>query len=70
MLTQGPRTCARLCASTHVCVCALPLQALSHYILCLYRGFDGLVAIGYFAIVPTNSAEMLLGTSVQFIAIW
>lgn len=51
-------------------VCALHLQALSHYILCLYRGFDGLVAIGYFAIVPTNSAEMLLGTGVQFIAIW
>jgi len=45
-------------------------ELLSHYILCLYKGIDGLVSIGYFPIVPTNTFEMLLAVSVQYLAIW
>ena len=43
---------------------------LSHYVLCLYKGMDGLAAIGYVSIVPTNAIEMVLSVSVQFVAIW
>ncbi len=45
-------------------------KSLSHYILCLYKGVDGLVSIGYFPIVPTNTLEMILAVSVQYLAIW
>jgi len=48
----------------------LTAKSLSHYILCLYKGVDGLVSIGYFPIVPTNTLEMILAVSVQYLAIW
>jgi hypothetical protein len=43
---------------------------LKNYILCLYKGVDGLAAIGYVPIVPTNSLEMILSLLVQYLAIW
>ena len=46
------------------------LELFSHYFLCLYRGVDGLVAVGYFPVVPTNSFEMVVAISVQFLAIY
>ena len=44
-------------------------RSLSNYILCLYKGVDGLVSIGYFPMVPTNTIEMILALSVQYLAI-
>jgi hypothetical protein len=44
-------------------------KSLGHYILCLYKGVDGLVSIGYFPIVPNNTIEMVLAVSVQYLAI-
>lgn len=44
-------------------------KSLGHYILCLYKGVDGLVSIGYIPIVPTNSIEMILAVLVQYLAI-
>ena len=48
----------------------LTAKSLSHYVLCLYKGVDGLVSVGYFPIVPTNTLEMILAVSVQYLAIW
>eukprot|EP00960_Hanusia_phi_P071257 767509-Hanusia_phi.AAC.5 len=36
------------------------------YLLCLYKGFDGLSSIGYIPIVPNNSLEMVLSVMVMY----
>ena len=40
------------------------------YIFCLFKGMDGLVSLGFVPTVPTNTMEMLLGTTVQFMSIF
>eukprot|EP00960_Hanusia_phi_P042589 755587-Hanusia_phi.AAC.10 len=40
------------------------------YILCLYKGFDGLSSIGYIAIVPNNALEMILAVMVMYNSIF
>ena len=40
------------------------------YLLCFYRGVDGIVAGGYFPIVPTNNEEILVSIAVMFLAIY
>uniref|UniRef100_A0A7S4H8T1 Cyclic nucleotide-binding domain-containing protein n=1 Tax=Guillardia theta TaxID=55529 RepID=A0A7S4H8T1_GUITH len=37
-----------------------------NYLLCLYKGFDGLSSIGYIPIVPNNSFEMVLSVLVMY----
>ncbi len=41
-----------------------------HYLLCFYRGVDGIVAGGYFPIVPTNNEEILVAIAVIFLSIY
>mmetsp|Transcript_26024 Transcript_26024/g.58867 ORF Transcript_26024/g.58867 Transcript_26024/m.58867 type:complete len:2813 (-) Transcript_26024:149-8587(-) len=40
------------------------------YLLCLYKGFDGLSSIGYVPVVPNNALEMILSILVMYNSIF